>query len=168
MTRKKSRLLAAIMFTDMVGYTALMQTDERKAKQNRDRHRKILQDSVAEHQGRILQYFGDGTMIIFNSAIEAVDCAIQIQMELINEPKIPLRIGGIACKVIQINGKIANGIFKFSLGLKDVEKEFTYFPLNCIPIGIGAVLFPITGIHTIELVPLILHKISLMRDISIN
>ncbi len=93
MTTKKSRLLAAIMFTDMVGYTALMQTDERKAKQNRDRHRKILQDAVEEHQGRILQYFGDGTMIIFNSDIEAVDCAIQIQMELIKEPKIPLRIG---------------------------------------------------------------------------
>jgi TolB-like protein len=81
------------MFTDMVGYTALMQADEQKAKQNRDRHRKILQDSVAEHQGKILQYFGDGTMIIFNSAIEAVDCAIQIQMELIKEPRIPLRIG---------------------------------------------------------------------------
>jgi TolB-like protein/class 3 adenylate cyclase/lipopolysaccharide biosynthesis regulator YciM len=93
MTTKKSRLLAAIMFTDMVGYTALMQTDERKAKQNRDRHRKILQEAVTEHQGRILQYFGDGTMIIFNSAIEAVDCAIQIQTELIKEPKIPLRIG---------------------------------------------------------------------------
>ena len=77
----------------MVGYTALMQTDERKAKQNRDRHRKILQEAVTEHQGRILQYFGDGTMIIFNSAIEAVDCAIQIQTELLKEPKIPLRIG---------------------------------------------------------------------------
>jgi len=93
MTTKKSRLLAAIMFTDMVGYTALMQKDERKAKQNRDRHRKILQDAVEEHQGKILQYFGDGTLIIFNSAIEAVDCAIQIQTELTKEPKIPLRIG---------------------------------------------------------------------------
>ena len=93
MTTKKSRLLAAIMFTDMVGYTALMQKDEHKAKQNRDRHRKILQDSVAEHQGKILQYFGDGTLIIFNSAIEAVDCAIQVQTELLKEPKIPLRIG---------------------------------------------------------------------------
>jgi TolB-like protein/class 3 adenylate cyclase/tetratricopeptide (TPR) repeat protein len=93
MTTEKSRKLAAIMFTDMVGYTALMQTDEHKAKSNRDRHRKILQDSVAEHKGNILQYFGDGTLIIFNSALEAVDCAIQIQMELQKEPKIPLRIG---------------------------------------------------------------------------
>ena len=93
MTEKSTRLLAAIMFTDMVGYTALMQEDEQKAKQNRDRHRKILQDSIATHQGKILQYYGDGTLSIFNSAIEAVDCAIQIQLELQTEPKIPLRIG---------------------------------------------------------------------------
>ena len=93
MTDKSNRLLAAIMFTDMVGYTALMQEDEQKAKQNRDRHRKILQDSIASHRGKILQYYGDGTLSIFNSAIEAVDCAIQIQQELQTEPKIPLRIG---------------------------------------------------------------------------
>jgi TolB-like protein/Tfp pilus assembly protein PilF len=93
MTDQSTRLLAAIMFTDMVGYTALMQEDEQKAKQNRDRHRKILQDSIAAHKGKILQYYGDGTLSIFNSAIEAVDCAIQIQQELQTEPKIPLRIG---------------------------------------------------------------------------
>jgi TolB-like protein/Tfp pilus assembly protein PilF len=93
MTKKKSRLLAAIMFTDMVGYTALMQKDEQKAKANRDRHRKILQNSVATHGGKILQFYGDGTLIIFNSAIEGVDCAIQVQSELQREPKIPLRIG---------------------------------------------------------------------------
>ena len=91
MTDKSTRLLAAIMFTDMVGYTALMQEDEQKAKQNRDR--KILQDSIATHQGKILQYYGDGTLSIFNSAIEAVNCAIKIQQELQTEPKIPLRIG---------------------------------------------------------------------------
>ena len=93
MTKKKSRLLAAIMFTDMVGYTALMQKDEQQAKVNRDRHRKILQNSVSAHGGKILQYYGDGTLIIFNSAIEGVNCAIQVQGELQREPKIPLRIG---------------------------------------------------------------------------
>jgi TolB-like protein/Flp pilus assembly protein TadD len=81
------------MFTDMVGYTALMQEDEKKAKLNRDRHRRILQEAVTSHQGKILQYYGDGTLSIFNSAIEAVDCAIQIQRKLQEEPKIPLRIG---------------------------------------------------------------------------
>jgi class 3 adenylate cyclase len=76
------------MFTDMVGYTTLMQEDEKKAKKNRDRHRKILQESITKHQGKILQYYGDGTLSIFNSAIEAVDCAVQIQQELQTEPKI--------------------------------------------------------------------------------
>ena len=90
---KGKRLLAAIMFTDMVGYTALMQEDEQKAKQNRDRHRKILQELITNHQGKTLQYYGDGTLSIFHSSIEAVDCAIQIQQELQSEPKIPLRIG---------------------------------------------------------------------------
>ncbi len=93
MNKKAHRLLAAIMFTDMVGYTALMQEDEAKAKKNRDRHRKILKTYIYEFNGEILQYYGDGTLIIFKSAIEAVDCAVQIQMELQKEPKIPLRIG---------------------------------------------------------------------------
>ncbi|MEN8225857.1 MAG: adenylate/guanylate cyclase domain-containing protein [Bacteroidota bacterium] len=90
---KGKRLLAAIMFTDMVGYTALMQEDEQKAKQNRDRHRNILQTFINQHQGIILQYYGDGTLSIFHSSIEAIDCAIDIQTKLQEEPKIPLRIG---------------------------------------------------------------------------
>ena len=87
------RMLAAIMFTDMVGYTALMQKDEARAKLMRDRHRKVLEEKVASHQGRILQYYGDGTLSIFGSAIQAVLCAIDIQYEFNREPKIPLRIG---------------------------------------------------------------------------
>jgi len=90
---KGIRKLAAIMFTDMIGYTALMQKDEQQAKVKRDRHRAILQKSVREHRGEILQYYGDGTLIIFGSAIEAVNAAVDIQTELQIEPKIPLRVG---------------------------------------------------------------------------
>jgi len=88
-----TRQLAAIMFTDMVGYTALMQENEVQAKENRDRHRQVLQESVREHQGEILQYYGDGTLIIFNSALEAIKSATDIQTALQIEPKIPLRVG---------------------------------------------------------------------------
>jgi adenylate cyclase len=87
------RMLAAIMFTDMVGYTALMQQDEAKAKEKRDRHRKVLDELVTSHQGRILQFYGDGTLSIFGSAIEAVNCAVEIQKELRKDPYIPIRIG---------------------------------------------------------------------------
>jgi uncharacterized protein YjbI with pentapeptide repeats/class 3 adenylate cyclase len=93
MTRNKKRLLAAIMFTDMVGYTALMQKNEELAKKNRDKHREVLQHSISEHFGEILQYYGDGTLCIFESVIEAVKCAVEIQTELQKEPPVPLRIG---------------------------------------------------------------------------
>jgi TolB-like protein/class 3 adenylate cyclase/Tfp pilus assembly protein PilF len=91
--QKDIRQLAAIIFTDMVGYTAMMQQDEQKAKKNRDRHRKVLEKSTEDHHGLILQYYGDGTLSVFGSAIDAVECAVEIQQNLQKEPKVPLRIG---------------------------------------------------------------------------
>jgi adenylate cyclase len=88
-----TRQLAAIMFTDMVGYTALMQQDERRAKANRDRHREVLSRLIAKQDGQVLQFYGDGTLSIFRSALDAVSCAIEIQSELRRQPRIPLRIG---------------------------------------------------------------------------
>ena len=89
----KIRMLAAIMFIDMVGYTALMQENEERAKMLRDRQKQILEDRIFEHKGQIIQYYGDGTLSILGSVIEAVECAVKIQKELSNEPRVPLRIG---------------------------------------------------------------------------
>ena len=88
------RQLTAIMFTDMVGFTALMQEDEHRAKRHRDRQRQVLERSVARFDGRVLQYYGDGTLSVFQSAVSAVEVAIAIQEALRagTEP-IPLRIG---------------------------------------------------------------------------
>jgi TolB-like protein/class 3 adenylate cyclase/Flp pilus assembly protein TadD len=90
---QRVRLLAAVMFADMTGYTALMQEDEQKAKILRDRQRRTLENFIPGHNGKIIQYFGDGTLSIFGSAIDAVKCAIDIQKELQKEPKVSLRIG---------------------------------------------------------------------------
>jgi TolB-like protein/Tfp pilus assembly protein PilF len=90
---KSKRQLAAIMFTDIVGYTSLMQENERKAKTTRDKHKEVLLEYIKKHHGNILQYYGDGTLSIFSSGVEAVLCAIGIQRKLVNAPKIPLRIG---------------------------------------------------------------------------
>jgi adenylate cyclase len=87
------RQLAAIMFADMTGYTAMMQDDEQKAKILRDRQRQALETLIPAHNGKIIQYFGDGTLSIFGSAIDAVKSAIAIQIELQKEPKVSLRIG---------------------------------------------------------------------------
>jgi TolB-like protein/tetratricopeptide (TPR) repeat protein len=87
------RQLTAIMFTDMVGYTALMQVDEQRARAQRERQWTLLQEEVARHSGRILQAYGDGTLSVFRSAIEAVRCAMHVQAALAEEPRVPLRIG---------------------------------------------------------------------------
>ena len=88
-----TRRLAAIMFTDIVGYTAIMQSDEAKALEIRSRHREVFEEFHQKHNGTILQYYGDGTLSIFDSAIEAATCAIAMQLAFQQEPKVPLRIG---------------------------------------------------------------------------
>ena len=88
-----TRQLAAIMLTDIEGYTALMQTDEKKAIQIRTKHRKIFNSTTEKHKGRILQYYGDGTLSIFDSAIDAVQCGIEMQIAFQEDPSIPVRIG---------------------------------------------------------------------------
>ena len=92
-SQQKIRKLAAIMFADMTGYTALMQDDEQKANILRQRQKQTLEKFIPGHNGEILQYFGDGTLSIFDSAIDAVQSAIDIQKELQTEPKVLLRIG---------------------------------------------------------------------------
>jgi len=92
MGNENNRLLAAVMFTDIVGYTALMQEDEKKANRQRDRHRSILEERATEFGGKTLHFYGDGAVTIFNSAYKAVMCALRIQKDL-KEPFLPLRIG---------------------------------------------------------------------------
>src|SRR4249919_2802246 len=81
------------MFTDMVGYTALMQENEQLAIQKRDRNKKIFEESLAKYDGKLLMYYGDGTLSIFTSAVNAVKSAIEIQTLNLQEPKIDVRIG---------------------------------------------------------------------------
>ncbi len=90
---QRVRQLAAVMFADMTGYTAMMQEDEKRAMILRDRQRQVLETLIPFHNGKILQYFGDGTLSLFGSAIDAVKCGIEIQIELQKEPKVALRIG---------------------------------------------------------------------------
>lgn len=86
------RQLAAIMFTDIEGYTSLMQQDEAIAIGVRNNHREIFDSNTSEFNGEVVQYFGDGTLSIFKSSVEAVQCAIKMQLSFI-EKQLPIRIG---------------------------------------------------------------------------
>jgi adenylate cyclase len=87
------RRLSAILFSDMVGYTALMQEDESLARRNRTRQRQALERHIGAEGGRILQWYGDGALSVFDSAVGAVAAAVATQQELNEEPKVALRSG---------------------------------------------------------------------------
>lgn len=90
----RRRQLVAIMFTDIQGYTALMQKDEDTAIAYRERHRKVFETATKKYNGRILQYYGDGTLSTFQSAVDAVECAIEMQLSFTREePVLPIRVG---------------------------------------------------------------------------
>ena len=84
--------MAAIMFTDIVGYTALMGSDEDKAFQILDKNTEIHNKLLAEHNGTLIKAIGDGMLISFNLASDAVRCAIALQNECKNQ-EISLKIG---------------------------------------------------------------------------
>jgi len=88
-----TRQLAAIMFADIVGYTAMMQEDEVLALSWRQKLKRKLEDEVKAHQGRILEFRGDGAMCSFISTIEGVRAAVALQLYMRSEPVVPLRIG---------------------------------------------------------------------------
>ena len=89
----QSRQLAAIMFTDIVGYTAMMQQNEEKAVAVIKHYNTTLEKWVTHFNGQVLNYYGDGSLCIFSSATIAVICSLAVQKELKNDPVVPLPIG---------------------------------------------------------------------------
>lgn len=101
----EERRLAAIMFTDMVGYTSLMGRDEARARGLVERSRSELKSFVEKHHGQWLEEIGDGTLSVFSSAVEAAACALEIQRTFGND-EITLRIGIHLGDVVFANGRV--------------------------------------------------------------
>ena len=93
MAEKKTRKLAAILFADIQGYSALMEKDENIASGLLSKFRSVLTEKVAEHGGRIVNFYGDGCLAVFESPLKSVQCAVSSQQTFLTEPKVPVRIG---------------------------------------------------------------------------
>src|SRR6478752_3250534 len=89
----QTRQLAAIMFTDIVGYTALMGTDERKAFDLLQKNRELQKPIIEKFNGRWIKELGDGVMASFNAVSDAVAAAIEIQEACNSAKDFLLRIG---------------------------------------------------------------------------
>lgn len=102
----QSRQLAAIMFTDIVGYTALMEQDEKKAFDVLKKNLAIHQSIINEFRGRLIKEMGDGMLASFPTVSDALNAAIQIQNQcnIINEYK--LSIGIHQGEVVFQNGDV--------------------------------------------------------------
>jgi adenylate cyclase len=88
-----TRQLDAIMFSDVVGYTAIMGRDEHAALRALDAHRELLRTLLPKFNGRMVDEIGDGTLTSFHSALEAVNCAREVQASLQDQPELKVRIG---------------------------------------------------------------------------
>src|SRR5438105_9547573 len=78
----EERKLAAIMFTDMVGYSALAQRDDKVALELLEEHRRLLREIFPQFHGTEIKTIGDAFLVEFGSALEAAQCAIEIQRTL--------------------------------------------------------------------------------------
>ena len=89
----RKRKLAAILFADIVGYTALMESNETLARQHLEKFRNTLNEQVVQHSGQVINYYGDGCLCVFDSAVDAMNCAKKVQTIFQTQPKVPVRIG---------------------------------------------------------------------------
>jgi class 3 adenylate cyclase/TolB-like protein/Flp pilus assembly protein TadD len=125
----KQRRLAAIMFTDMVGYSALTQKNEALAIELIEEHRQLLRPIFPKHGGKEVETVGDAFFVEFKSALEAINCAIEIQRMLFErnskqdqDRKIVLRIGLHVGDVIQVNEHVHGDGVNIAARLEPLSK----------------------------------------------
>ena len=92
-SQKAKRKLAAIIFTDIVGFTEFSAKDEPSAFKLLETQRDLLKPIVDKFNGEWLKEIGDGLLLTFNTNHEAVNCAIEIQTQTKPIDDLNLRIG---------------------------------------------------------------------------
>ena len=93
MDKPGKRQLAAVMFADIKGYTALVAEEEQLATRYVSIFKSTLIEQTEKASGKVINFYGDGSLSIYDSAVNAVKCAIEMQKVFRIEHNIPVRIG---------------------------------------------------------------------------
>src|SRR6266446_4291352 len=111
--RAETRRLAAIMFTDIVGFSRQMGSNEARTLRLLDTHNQIIQHAVAAYHGTVIKTVGDAFLVDFPSVVHAVQCAQQVQTqfraynaEKRKDEQIHVRIGIHSGDIVQRNGDV--------------------------------------------------------------
>jgi class 3 adenylate cyclase/Tol biopolymer transport system component len=118
-----SRKLAAIMFSDIVGYTALMGKDEDRAFQVLRKNRELHKTALENHNGRMLKELGDGILASFEAVSDAVYCALEIQQQASADPDFSLKVGIHLGEVVFEGGDVHGDGVNIASRLSDVAKD---------------------------------------------
>ncbi|MDJ0865053.1 MAG: adenylate/guanylate cyclase domain-containing protein [Myxococcota bacterium] len=107
MPEAPDRRLAAILFTDVVGYSALMATDEERGLEVRARHRALVAPLVERFRGESIELRGDECLSVFPSALDAVQCALALLDAVEREPDLDLHLGIHAGDVVRVGDEVS-------------------------------------------------------------
>jgi len=149
---KNKRKLTAIMFTDIVAYTVMSEKNEQFALAVLEQNRKLHNSLILKYKGKKLKEIGDGTLAIFESAIDAALCAIEIQQYVYQDIKYQLRIGLHIGDVLASSNDIIGNSVNVAARIQGASQPETIATSESFYNAIsGQTTFPISFIESIQL-----------------
>jgi len=128
----ETRRLAAIMFTDIVGFSRQMGADEARTLRLLEVHNRLIRQAVSEHHGTVIKLMGDAFLVDFPSVVHAVQCAQQIQAQFRghnngkeNAEQIHVRIGIHSGDIVQQDGDVFGDGVNIALRLQTLAEPDT-------------------------------------------
>jgi len=79
---EKEYRLAAIMYTDIAGFSRMMETNEKRTLELLNRHNEIIESAVRQFRGTVIKTIGDAYMVDFRNSVDALNCALKVQYDL--------------------------------------------------------------------------------------
>ena len=123
MTLSQDRKLAAIMFTDIVGFSSMMSKNESKAVELLNKKESTLKPLISTFNGNFVKNIGDGTLSYYTSAIDAVRCSIELQKSFKTSKDLKIRVGIHIGDVILENNDIFGDGVNIASRLESMAEE---------------------------------------------